>query len=585
MKQVSFDAHVGGLSRLLATENVNVTISDKVEDPCFDVKKRLLLLPRWVDSGNEHFTDLVIEHEMGHALYTPSDYLPKSDELLATCINVVEDIRIEKLMKLRFPGARKDFWKGYTWFYEQPQMEPLRKAVSEDNLSAADRINVRAKFGHVVNVPMDSVVEDLYNRCNGAETFEDVLALAEELKNLMIAESKGQKKQPQATTVQMLKIAQRHKTCSTISESLKVVQYPKIPFEQFIVPREAMKKVRDSAKNRLYEPALEMFLKKNRSVINTMMIEFEARKAAAMLSKQKLAKTGSLDLRRVAERNLTDEIFRTVMRIPEGKNHGVIMLLDQSYSMHGYYQNTINQALVLLEFCRRSAIPVSLFGFGDRQTYQIICDKQYNHEFCLKPYVYPGMKRSEYWDTLKNLVQLSCLTDSRICKESFIGRTPLNGSLAVLTEYAKAFKEETNADIINVVVLTDGSATDTFGETILGEDESESKVDYILIQNNVPSERLLHGSRDDQLRKLANFYRKTTGFNYICIRLTPKEESADVCIRDEGFDAIFNIPNFSDDYDATKTITLATQNWLRQATEKAAQSRRLATLIANELAV
>ena len=60
----------GTLARLLATENLTVE-HRKVSTAFFDVEKRLLCLPIWKTASNTVY-DLLVGHEVGHALYTPN---------------------------------------------------------------------------------------------------------------------------------------------------------------------------------------------------------------------------------------------------------------------------------------------------------------------------------------------------------------------------------------------------------------------------------------------------------------------------------------------------------------------------------
>ena len=58
----------GTLAKLLATENLTVE-HRKVTTACFDVDKRVLILPIWKNASNTVY-DLLVGHEVGHALYT-----------------------------------------------------------------------------------------------------------------------------------------------------------------------------------------------------------------------------------------------------------------------------------------------------------------------------------------------------------------------------------------------------------------------------------------------------------------------------------------------------------------------------------
>ena len=88
------------LAKLLATENISVE-HKKVQTAYFDVKSRLLVLPIWKHMNND-ITDLLISHEVGHALFTPQSGWEKSvieKKIPKSFLNVIEDARIEKLIK------------------------------------------------------------------------------------------------------------------------------------------------------------------------------------------------------------------------------------------------------------------------------------------------------------------------------------------------------------------------------------------------------------------------------------------------------------------------------------------------------
>ncbi len=93
------------LAKLLATEDL-VVEHKKVETACFNVHTRVLTLPMWEKASNTVY-DLLVGHEVGHALYTPDEDWLKEYKIPPQFVNVVEDARIEKLMKRRYPGLAR----------------------------------------------------------------------------------------------------------------------------------------------------------------------------------------------------------------------------------------------------------------------------------------------------------------------------------------------------------------------------------------------------------------------------------------------------------------------------------------------
>ena len=137
----------GNLAKLLATENLIVE-HRVVETASFDVDRRVLLLPIW-DVSNTVY-NMLVGHEVGHALFTPNtDWgdlpVPKS------YINITEDARIEKLMKRKFPGLAKDFFKGYSQLNDQDFFGIGDTEIEKLNL--IDRVNLHYKVGSYAIIP------------------------------------------------------------------------------------------------------------------------------------------------------------------------------------------------------------------------------------------------------------------------------------------------------------------------------------------------------------------------------------------------------------------------------------------------
>ena len=59
----------GNLARLLATEDLMVEHKN-VETASFNVESRILTLPQW-KTASEFVYDMLVSHEVGHALFTP----------------------------------------------------------------------------------------------------------------------------------------------------------------------------------------------------------------------------------------------------------------------------------------------------------------------------------------------------------------------------------------------------------------------------------------------------------------------------------------------------------------------------------
>ena len=83
----------GTLAKLLATEDL-VIEHKNCETASFDVDKRVLTLPNW-EKATEEVYDLLVAHEVGHALFTPKTVWDNV-QCPRSYINVTEDARVEK---------------------------------------------------------------------------------------------------------------------------------------------------------------------------------------------------------------------------------------------------------------------------------------------------------------------------------------------------------------------------------------------------------------------------------------------------------------------------------------------------------
>ena len=166
----------GSLAKCLATENLIVE-HRKVGTASFDVDRRVLTLPMWEKASNRVY-DLLVGHEVGHALYTPNEDW-KQDEYIDVpmgFVNVVEDARIEKLMKRRYAGLSKTFYKGYQELHDEDFF-----SVEDEDMSAMsliDRLNLHYKIGAYYRIPFSSDEQIFVDRAGENETWDEVLELS-----------------------------------------------------------------------------------------------------------------------------------------------------------------------------------------------------------------------------------------------------------------------------------------------------------------------------------------------------------------------------------------------------------------------
>ena len=162
----------GTLAKLLATENLTVE-HRKVSTAAFDVDKRVLILPIWKTASSTVY-DLLVGHEVGHALYTPNMDLKGASK---SFVNVLEDARIERMMKVTYPGLRKSFFEGYKQLWDMDFFGV--KGDDVETISLIDRINLYFKGNPQMPFSDEEMV--WVRRAATTKTFDDVLELARDL--------------------------------------------------------------------------------------------------------------------------------------------------------------------------------------------------------------------------------------------------------------------------------------------------------------------------------------------------------------------------------------------------------------------
>ena len=412
------------LAKLLAAEDISVEHSSLRHTASFDLATRTLNLPVWKKMSKRLYHMLVL-HEVGHALYTPLEewktFTKKYGSKFAGFLNVVEDARIERKMKLKFPGSRIDFFEGYKELHGKDFFSVKNKSLRIINL--IDRLNLHFKVGALVEIPFSEAEAVYVSKMENAVTFSDVAALATELfqRALDIEDAKDANEiddpwtnetddsetnetddghslsdddetgdddddRPSELDTSTDESLNRHLRQDMIDISSKRKKY--VDFGQSFDYHNYVTNFRDvlasiSAERQSYlrgysesgagdrtQLLLEnsmlrytQFLKNNTKVVNYLAMKFEIMKAADQYSRTRSAKTGSINPIKLHAYKLSEDIFRRVTITTAAKNHGLVMFLDFSGSMAENMTNTIEQLLNLVMFCRKVNIPHRVYAF------------------------------------------------------------------------------------------------------------------------------------------------------------------------------------------------------------------------------
>jgi len=186
----------GNLARLLATENLIVE-HKQVETAMFDVDRRVLTLPMWQKASNQVY-DMLVAHEVGHALFTPFrewNFEENYKNVPSDYVNVVEDARIERLMKNKFAGLSRDFYAAYNELHRDDFF-----CVNDEDINRMkliDKINLYFKIGAYLCIDFEDEEEQFVTEIAKAETFEQVLDIAKRIHEYAKQQRKQKKVQPQ----------------------------------------------------------------------------------------------------------------------------------------------------------------------------------------------------------------------------------------------------------------------------------------------------------------------------------------------------------------------------------------------------
>jgi len=556
------------LAKLLATEDI-VVEHKKVQTAEFNVQTRVLTLPMWEKASNG-VIDMLVGHEVGHALYTPDTEWWKEYKIPQQFVNVVEDARIEKLIKRRYEGLNKTFYNAYHELSDKDFFEIRHKDIDEMNL--ADRVNLYFKVGNFEDIHFSIEENLLVSKIELAETFEEVLKLSEELYNMCKqqleqdrkerqevendmgidlgdetlngspfseTEESGeevdldyQKSESQAPTIEEIddmvdELTNRSQpqdtepeveTMDALDEALKglvnygareniYVELPKVDINKVIVSNDEVHKRYEEhwiytnqriqkqyidnpsyftslcnperiSKN--YNPYSEMdadffsFKKSAQKEVNYLVKEFECKKSAGNYARATTSRTGVLDTTKLINYRFSEDLFKKVTVVPDGKNHGLVFILDWSGSMNNVMMDTIKQLYNLIWFCRKVQIPYDVYAFTNdfaRDNREESLYEKKNHlaevpdTFSLLNF-FNSKTRSKDLDTqMLNIWRSACVfnwnyhtpwVDVPIGMR--LSGTPLNEVMICLHQLIPDFKTRTGAEKVQCVVLTDGES-------------------------------------------------------------------------------------------------------------------------------
>ena len=181
------------LAKLMATENLIVE-QRNVQTASFDVKNRVLTVPVLDKNISGYLYDLFMGHEVGHALYTPLDGMIKAHEekIPMSIMNVLEDVRIEKKIKNKYPGIRSSFIRAYRELIDKDFFGTAGTDLND--LNFIDRVNLYTKGGATQGIKFTDFEQSLVRKIEGTETYDDVMVVARLVAQYMKEEAEEHRK-------------------------------------------------------------------------------------------------------------------------------------------------------------------------------------------------------------------------------------------------------------------------------------------------------------------------------------------------------------------------------------------------------
>ena len=563
----------GNLARLLATENLIVEHRN-CPTAQFNVDTRVLTLPNW-DRASSIVYDLLVGHEVGHALFTPNEDWTSIADCPMDFVNVVEDARIEKMMKRKYPGLRKSFAGGYKELHDKDFFETEGDDISKYSL--IDRINLHYKIGATAMIPFEIDERQFLPRIDNCETFEEVLQIAVDIFNF----SKKEKVQEQApqemnsqqntqgsssesmTHEEMLEEAERResenaegdeeasasqssvepgggdhneeesktqrafddnaqKFTNRWSTNTTYIEIPnKVNLQKFVADwteihdwideqREVFltggENINRSDRYDEVDAAYREFRKSSQKEVNYLVKEFECKKSADAYARSGESKTGVLDTSKLHTYKYSEDIFKKVTVLPDGKNHGLLFLLDWSGSMQHEILATVKQLINLTSFCKKVQIPFEVYAFTNDYSSVRRCkgyteidryhsDEDYfektgcvenifylqQNSFHLMNFISSRSNAKDYERMCLNIFREAYAYSRYVTYPPTTGiglsGTPLNEGIVMMNYIIPEFKKQNDLQKVNVCILTDGEACQSsYGRKFYSDYKDESYV-------------------------------------------------------------------------------------------------------------
>jgi predicted nucleic-acid-binding Zn-ribbon protein len=429
------------LAKLMATENLTIE-QRNVQTASFDIVNRILTVPTLDNKISPYLYDLFMGHEVGHALYTPMEEMKEAKEegLNMSILNVVEDSRIERKIRYKYPGLKNSFIRGYKELFDKDFFGT--KGININEMNLIDRINIHCKGGVQMVVNFDAEEKALLNEVETTETYGDVINVSRKIIELMKLQRERKEKEQEKTKGSFgfldgeknedddfdfdqfdyenenssseegeqkyseefsdefgndteIAIQKREEIKSFTDEAFTdnqsklfadkndtycYVNVPKFDTSKIV----DYKLIYNRLKREEFRVSRKDFINYKNSankIVSYLVKEFEMRKNADQLKRASVSKSGELNMNRIFSYQFSEDIFKKITVVPGGKSHGLVLFLDWSGSMSKHLNNTFKQLLNLIMFCKKTMIPYEVYTFISTDTFDHSEDRKQHSIF------------------------------------------------------------------------------------------------------------------------------------------------------------------------------------------------------------
>ena len=236
------------------------------------------------------------------------------------------------------------------------------------------------------------------------------------------------------------------------------------------------------------DKSYKSFMSENKKTVMYLVKEFEMKKSAQAYKRAQTDKTGIIDPLKLPSYKYSDDIFKKLTILPDGKNHGMMMLLDWSGSMSDVLFDTVKQLINLVEFCKKVNIPFEVYFFtSERRSWHDDKKEITNQwsknsgefkfeDFHLVNCLSHRMNKKTIDFAMKMMYHMGAYWNNRysrkfinsddyyaqsetwgIPSEYYLGNTPLNESLVYINKLIPMFKSKYDIEKMTFITLTDGA--------------------------------------------------------------------------------------------------------------------------------